>query len=86
MLLLRKLDRSPLDQKLHSAINTARRSGCGRILPEAAYWASLSYLNTRDDPENLKIVDPYYRSVLNKLTYEQKLQLVERLERQVRQD
>ncbi|OCO98899.1 MULTISPECIES: hypothetical protein [unclassified Ensifer] len=55
-------------------------------LPEAAYWASLSYLNTRDDPENLKIVDPYYRSVLNKLTYEQKLQLVERLERQVRQD
>ncbi len=55
-------------------------------LPEAAYWASLSYLNARGDPEKLDIVDPYYRSVLDKLTYEQKLALIERLERQIRRD
>lgn len=55
-------------------------------LPEAAYWASLSYLNARGDPEKLELVDPYYRWVLNKLSDEQKLALIERLERQMKRD
>ncbi|KSV70768.1 hypothetical protein N182_05640 [Sinorhizobium sp. GL2] len=56
------------------------------VVPEAAYWASLSYFNARGDPEKLEIVDPCYRSVPDKLTYEQKLALIERLERQVGRD
>nr|WP_256364287.1 hypothetical protein [Ensifer sp. ZNC0028] len=55
-------------------------------LSEAAYWASLSHLNARGDPQQLELVDPYYRSVLNKLTDEQKLALIERLERQMKRD
>ncbi len=55
-------------------------------LMESAYWASLSYLNARNNTEGREWANAYYRSVLNKLTEEQKTQLLARLQRQVKQD
>lgn len=55
-------------------------------LMESAYWASLSYRNSRDGTGGRAWTTAYYRSVLNKLTEEQKLQLLARLQRQVKQD
>ncbi|MGE6783701.1 tetratricopeptide repeat protein [Ensifer adhaerens] len=55
-------------------------------LMEAAYWASLAYLAARDDPEGRELVDPYCRSVMRKLTEEQKSQALARLQLHVKQD
>lgn len=49
-------------------------------LDEAAYWASLSYTNAGKNPENLEVIGPYYRSVLRKLSDEQRERVAARLQ------